>query len=214
MKFNKFVAPVMAGALALSLGLTACGGSNSTETTTTEDASTTTTEDTSKTTSETTSTTTDAATTTEDKIVFWDGETDKGDTLLYTEDEKNDTASIILFGSHDDNTELLAYSGSAKLEGDKVTITDSETGDTFSFTITGATDDALTIDLGEHGSGTLKPVTEKEFNEAVDGIVAVATQVGEQLESLSDQDIEDLLNILEILANDSGTTDSAAQTSK
>lgn len=140
--------------------------------------------------------------------MFWEGETEKGDSLLYGEDEENDTASIILFGNHDDKTELLAYSGPAKAEDNKVTITDSETGDTFTFEITGATEDALTIDLGEHGSGTLKPVTEKEFDETVDGIIALATQVGEQLESMSDQEIEQLLTILEVVANSSESTTS------
>lgn len=212
MKFNKFVAPVMAGALSLTLGLAACGGASSSS----ESASTATSEVASTTTSEVTSdaasATTEAATTAEDKIIYWEGESDKGDVLLYGEDEENNTSSIILYGDHDDKDELLAFDGPATLEDGKVTITDSSTGDVFSFDITGATEEALTIDLGEHGAGTLKPVTEKEFNEELDKIATAVREVGEALETLDDQDVEELVTILDFMLNESGTTSSAQST--
>lgn len=193
MKFNKFVAPIMAGALTLSLGLVACGGSS-------ESTSTETTEETTEATTETTEAT-DAAATEEDTVLFWSGDTDKGDILLYAEDDTDDTACIILFGDHDDTDELLAFSGPAKLDGNTVTITDSETNDEFSFDIEDGNADDLTIDLGEHGKGTIKPVTEKQFNELVDSIVNAVKEIGDEvsakLETLDEQDVEELLSILE-----------------
>lgn len=195
MKFNKFVAPVMAGALALTLGLAGCGSSSSSETTSSS--------------SEATSSSSEAATTEEDKILFWEGETDKGDVLLYGNDEENGTSTVILFGDHDGNEELLAFNGPATVEGSKVTITDSDTGDAFSYDITDATDDALVVDLGVHGKGTLKPVTEKQFNEEVDKIINTAREIGEQLKTLDEQDVEELLTILQTVLENSSTTNSA-----
>lgn len=216
MKLNKFVAPVMAGALTLTLGLVGCGGSSTTESTTAPA-----TEETTETAPATTETTPAPAETTpapaatteaESKILYWEGESDKGDVLLYSEDETDNTATVILFGDHDDKDELLAFSGPATVEGDKLTITDAETGDTFTFTVTGQTQDAVTIDLGVHGAGTLKPVTEQQFNDEIDGIINVAREVGELLETLDDQDVEELLSILEFVLSDTDANATAQTT--
>lgn len=196
MKYNRFVAPIMAGFLTLTLGLAGCGGNNAKPAETTAEETTETT--TEATTEKPAETTTEEATAEESKIIFWQGETEKGDTLMYSEEEENDTATIILFGNHEGEEELLAYSGpvTADETNGTITISDTETGDSFSFQITGATEDALTIDLGEHGNGTLKPVTEKEFEEDINSILEVVTAVGDQLNSLEDQDVEELFNIL------------------
>lgn len=207
MKYNKFVAPVMAGALTFTLGLVGCGGNNAAPAKTEEPAATTTTE-----TTEVTETTTTNAAAEDNKVMFWQGETDKGDSLLYSEDDADHITTLLLFGEHDESSEVLGYSGPSKVEGDNVTISDTETGKDYTFTITDRTDASMTIDLGEHGKGTIKPVTQKEFQEGVDSIINGMKEVGEALESLDEQDLKDLAELVDAVAQDVAQSESTSTT--
>ncbi len=208
MQYSKFVAPILAGALSLTLGLVGCGGNNaaSTSMSTTEETSSAPAETDTTTTTDTTATSADVE---EDKVVYWQGETDEGDTILYSEDDADKTTTILVFGEHDESGEILGYSGQAKTEGDEVTISDTESGTEFTFTLTDKTAESMTVDLGEHGKGTLNAVTQKEFEKEVDEMVNAAKEIGEALESLDEQDIEDLVNLLDAVAQEVDSAESA-----
>lgn len=206
MKYNKFVAPVLAGALTLSLGLVGCGGSNSQSAASASSTAASATTDTTAASS--------ASTTAQDsKVMFWMGMTEKDDTILYGEDEATQTVTILLFGSHDGQDELLGYSGPAKVEGEMVTITDTETGKDFTFKVSDRSDTSMFVDLGEHGKGMITAVTEKEFEEKVNSIKQTATEIGEALKSLDEKDIQQLVNTLDAALKEADATASASSSS-
>lgn len=229
MKYNKFVAPLMAGALSLSLGLVGCGGNKAATETTTEVAETTeaaetTAETTEATGGETTEATTEAAgeatAAASDTVVFWSGETTDGDSVLYSEDEANSTATILLFGTHDGSDEILGASGPAQFDGNKVAITDSETGSTFEFTITNRTEGGIDVDLGEHGTGTLIATTEAGFQQDVENTInEVGAAIDEAISNISVKDLREfsdklseVVSQMEAEENANAATDGATAT--
>ena len=232
MKYNKFVAPLMAGALSLSLGLVGCGGDKAaTETTpeateATTEAAETTTETAETTAAETGEATTEAtgedAAAAADTVVFWSGETTDGDAVLYSADEANGTATILLFGTHDGNEDVIGASGSATFEGEKVVITDDETGTNFEFTITNRTEGGMDVDLGEHGTATLLATTEAGFEQDLENTInEVGAAIDEAINNISVKDLREfsdklseVVSQMEAEENANATTTDSETTTK
>jgi hypothetical protein len=204
MKSNKLTATLVAGTFSLSMLLAGCGASQPAATTT---AATTTA---ATTTAATTAAATTAATTgtaAEETILYWEGDTDKGYSVVYGEDDRDNTSSIMVVGTQEGKEEFLCYSGVAAVDNSNVTITDFETKETFTFAIVGATTDGFTIDLGERGKATLKPVSQKQFEDEVKKLADEANKLGEQVANMSEKDVEAFIAALgTAVVAESGTT--------
>ncbi len=199
MKSNKFTATLIAGTFSLSMVLAGCGASQPAATTTAATTTAATTAAATTPAATTTAATTAATTGTaaEDTILYWYGESDKGDAVIYGEDDRDDTAAILVFGAHEgSDPELLLYSGTTKADGTKVTITDYETKEAFSFDVVEASDKGIVIDLGTHGKVTLNAVTQKQFEDELNKIAEEINKIGDELRNMSEEDINQFLAVL------------------
>ena len=206
MKYGKFAAPIMAGALTLTLGLVGCGGNNqspsesaeaSQATESTEDAGT--------------NETGEDAVVSEDTVIFMLGESSEGDTVIYTEDWEDKTATLLLMGTHNGKEDIVEYSGRIEFVEDTVTISYNETGTEFSFTYTTNYEEGVaTIDMGKHGTATIKPVTKREFEEDVNKYAEVlGAAIGRAIAEIDDKDLQELVNRVEAKLAEAESGDSA-----
>lgn len=187
---NKIAAAGMAGMLAMSLGLVACGGNNSAASATSAEA----------TSAEATSAAADATSAAADSAavdsaaaaattsaadaaaaeapVYWEGTLADGSEVTYSEDIDLDVTTLIINSA--DLSDIKMWVGPATADGDKFTITDTGTNETISFTIADvAADGTLTLNIDGYGEVQLKGVTQAEFDAQLQEAIELLGTVGE-----------------------------------
>lgn len=169
---NRYVAPVMAGVLALSIGLAGCGGSTSASTEgadTTQGASV----------AEPPQPTEPAVSETPEvmEVTYWQGTLSTGETLVWKDDDIAKTASILILTQQGEETNATLFEGpvTESTDGTEITVTDA-TGQTLGFKILSNTEAGIEIDAGEHGTGTLTPITEEQFRASLEAIPAAPVE--------------------------------------
>lgn len=183
MKHSKVLASIMAGALAFTLGLTACGGSSSDSSASNTEETAATTEDTSAATETTDSATTSDATTesTETEESTWTADykgTNDNFELYYAESPDGKEALLLAYAPSSKN--YAFYSGKTSNDSDgSVTLTDEETGAKVVFQITAASEDLSTISVStnEFGNFDLKKVSVEDFAADVANVTATGTPI-------------------------------------
>lgn len=185
---NKIAAAGMAGMLAMSLGLAACGGNNSAASATSAEA--TSAEATSAAADATSAAadsaavdsaaTTSAADATADSsaALYWEGTLADGSEVTYSEDVELDTTTLLINSA--DLTDIKMWIGPAAADGDKFTITDMTSNETISFAFgEAAADGTLTMNIDGYGEVQLKGVTQAEFDAQLQEAIELLGTVGE-----------------------------------
>lgn len=165
---NKIVTTGLAGMLAMSLGLAACGNNNASTTTTEPAAENTTTAPAATNATANANATADTnATAATERPLYWEGKLADGSDVGYmqSDDEKEALLSIT---NGDDIENAKVWSGTLGNDTDGMAmITNEETGETIKFSVIDF-DEAtttMTIDIEGYGEVDLKGVTEAEFEQ-------------------------------------------------
>lgn len=171
---NKFVAIGLTGVLTMSAGLVACGGSSASGSASATAASSASTE-------------TAASTAEDSKIVFWQGTTSDGQNVFYSADDAAKTATLAVVKG--DASDGKGWSGKTVEEAGKITITDESTNETATLNVIELSPDytSLKVNVDGYGEVSMKPITQGEFNKAVEGVVTavVAEAAAQAAEELS-----------------------------
>ena len=169
---NKIVAVGLASVLAMPFGLVACGNkpADSSQAASSSSAA--------ASSSSTTQDTKDAAQANE--VLYWQGTLSDGRSVIYTEDEKEQTAVLAI--AKEDGSEGEAWYGKYTSADDKFTITDSTTNEAVVLTVKDFTDDfsGLKINIDGIGDVDMKPITQGEFNKELE---AASAEIANELEA-------------------------------
>lgn len=185
---NKIAAAGMAGMLAMSLGLAACGGNNSAASATSAEA---TSAEATSAAADATSAAADSAATTSaadataaaDSAVYYEGTLADGSEVTYAEDVELQTTTLMINSA--DLSDIKMWIGTAAADGEKFTITDMTSNETISYTIDEVSADAsaVTLTIDGYGQVQLKGVTQAEYDaqlqealELLDNISALADE--------------------------------------
>lgn len=176
---NKIAAAGMAGMLAMSLGLVACGGNNSAASaaSTAEAASTEAATTATESTAEASSADSAAATELAQAALYYEGTLADGALVTLSEDTESGINTLIITAADLSDIKIWAGTSSTDSEG-KATITDAESNETISYTISSVDAEGATIVIDGYGEVALKGVTEAEFEKQLDE----ADQLLEQLD--------------------------------
>lgn len=194
---NKIAAAGMAGMLAMSLGLVACGGSNSPaaeESTVEESTSATSTEATGSEELGVDDITAEAQAELESlgdtltNTAYWEGTLEDGSVVDYFEDVTTEKGALSIAPADGSDAKVWGGTVAGVEDGDaiKCTITNEESGETINYTMLGSTAgnlDTIDMDIEGYGQVTLHSVTVDEFNEKLEGF---AKEVEEQFGAAAD----------------------------
>ncbi len=173
----------MAGILALSLGLAACGNSGNTsteETATGTETSATSTEEAAVSEPSATSTEGAASTTdTTDNIPafnhagYWSGQSSDGGAIYYYEDTGNGIWEVVVVPGDSSNVEgAILVNGDATKTDDGVSITDINTGNVANVTFVSESDTELVVKVGD-AEATLTPCSLDDLLAGEDAVFAI-----------------------------------------
>lgn len=118
------------------------------------------------------------------RVVYWEGKTDTDDTFYFFEDQVSGTGSLTILRSDEtvysiEGSLYIATDGTTTithvipLEEDEYEYEDTKKEpetETYSFKITDENETSLLIDAGENGKGTLKPLSEEDYECALASI--------------------------------------------
>ena len=162
---NKIVAVGLTGVLTMSFGLAACGGqpaASSSE---------------SKASSSETEQAKDAKEAI--KILYWEGTTSDGQSVVYMDDAETKTAGLVIVKS--DASDGKGWSGQVAEANGKKTITDDITGETIAFAVGDVASDgtSLKVNIDGYGEVNMTPITAHldcllSFAKAAEGYIAAA----------------------------------------
>lgn len=166
---NKIVTIGMAGVLSMSIGLAACGNKPAASSSSAADSAASSSVAADSSASEKAKEAAEAA-----KILYWEGTTSDGQSVVYSEDEQAKTAALAVIKA--DASDGTGWSGKAVSEDGKVTITDDLTSETVTLTVVDLASDftALKVNIEGYGDVDMKPITQGEFEKEVEGIIDTA----------------------------------------
>lgn len=114
------------------------------------------------------------------EAVFWKGTLSDGSTVCYVDDVKSNEAALLVAKS--DLSSASLWAGPIAINSDGVvTITDTESKKTITYTITGITADSFTINLDGYGEVELKAVTEADIKAYAEKLAAAVAAEGKKL---------------------------------
>jgi len=179
---HKLVLIAIAGMLAMCVGLTACGGSNSASSSAASSsaASSAAASSTAASSAAASSSAASSSAAAESAAVFWHGTLPNGSDVYYVENAVKGEAAISVAKS--DFSDAKVWAGPVNyVENGVATIAGSNTADTITFSITDITPNSFTINLVGYGDVELKPVTEAEVKAYGEELAKVAATEGEKL---------------------------------